>query len=80
MKIYVYDNANNGACNVAEHFMANWDKDKLHPKVSKIAFEVNRSAYIDAIQVIDKDEVVCELQDSDALRLDLLQEWLIKNT
>ena len=78
MKIYVYNNPNTGVCDIAKHFEDNWNN--LHPKASEVSFEIYKKAYINAIQVTDNNgEVVYELNEGDALRLDVLQEYLINN-
>lgn len=79
MKIYVNDNPNTGACNVADHFERNWNKETLHPDVAEIIYTVNRTAYVDSIVVEDNDfQIAFILTDGEALRLDELQEKILE--
>lgn len=79
--IYLQDNPKTGACSLTEHFIKEWVKnDKLHPKAkaTKYVFDVNADK--DVLDVLDDEgEVVFSLEGNDALRLDELQEFLIKN-
>lgn len=76
--IYINDNPKTGNCNLADHWEENWKKETLHPKVKDFQIVVNRLANVDEV-IINKDgETLRVYEDSEGLRLDLVQSELIE--
>ena len=78
LTIYVNDNPDNGICNVADHFDRNWNKETLHPKAAACEVDIDRDASLDCIKLVDEcGELLLELFNNEALRLDKLQEFIV---
>ena len=79
MKIEVYSNPSS-VCNVSDHFTRNWiGTDTLHPDANKVKREVFSDSDKDEINLVKDGEVILSLKGSEALRLDLLQEFILNN-
>lgn len=77
----IVNSKKDSACNIAQHFRENWlgdNYDNLHPS-AKVTYKINDNAIEDEIVVLDNEgNKEFTLVDSMALRLDSLQDFLIK--